>query len=175
MRSGSNNSQPNIIRPLAYPENVPKGEDAMAFWIFKCNPEKYRFAERASDPNPNITWTASQHTDEIGPGDTAFIWETGPNRGIRAVIQIESAPEMLPELPTEQSYWTEPDTDIRRRVLATLTHRGLNVSHLELRSIPGLEKLSVFHGFQQATNFRVTPEEGAILMRLIDPKWAGQA
>jgi hypothetical protein len=33
---------------------------------------------------------------------------------------------------------------------------------------PGLEDLSVFHGFQQQTNFPVTPEQGAILLRLVE-------
>jgi hypothetical protein len=28
---------------------------AMAFWIFKCNPDKYRLADRLADPNPKIT------------------------------------------------------------------------------------------------------------------------
>ena len=50
----------------------------MAYWIFKCNPEKYRLADRLADPNPTtLTWTVSRHRDEIGPGDTVFPSETG--------------------------------------------------------------------------------------------------
>ena len=50
------------------------------------------------------------------------------------------------------------------RVLAMIIDRDVNLSHTYLRSVPGLENLSVFHGFQQGTNFPVKSEEGAILM-----------
>jgi hypothetical protein len=53
------------------------------------------------------------------------------------------------------------------RVAGTLTHRNVNLLHNELREVDGLEELSVFTGFQQATNFPVTPEQGAILLRLV--------
>jgi len=38
----------------------------------------------------------------------------------------------------------------------------------ELKSMAGLEKLSVFSGFQQTTNFKVTDEEGKILLELAE-------
>jgi hypothetical protein len=139
----------------------------MAFWIFKCNPEKYRLAERLADPNPTLTWTVSRHQEEIGPGDTVFLWETGPNRGIRAVMRVEQAPRLMAELESEQTYWAERDTREQWRMLGSLTHRNVNLSHTDLRGVPGLENLSVFHGFQQHTNFPVTPAEGAILLRLV--------
>ena len=59
----------------------------MAFWIFKCNPEKYRLSERLADATPAISWRVTKYHDEIGPGDTVFIWETGPERGIRAFMR----------------------------------------------------------------------------------------
>ena len=52
--------------------------------------------------------------------------------------------------------------------MGTFTHRDVDVSGNVLRSVPGLENLSVFHGFQQTTNFPVTPAEGAILMRMVE-------
>lgn len=139
----------------------------MAFWIFKCNPAKYRLADRLADPNPTLTWTVSRHRDEIGSGDTVFLWETGPNRGIRAVMRVDKAPRLMAELESEQAYWAERDTQEQWRVMGSLTHRDVGLSHTDLRGVPGLENLSVFHGFQQQTNFPVTPEEGAILLRLV--------
>jgi hypothetical protein len=44
---------------------------------------------------------------------------------------------------------------------------NINLPHNELREIEGLEELSVFTGFQQATNFPVTPAQGEILSRLV--------
>lgn len=58
----------------------------MAFWIFKYNPAVYRLAERLADPNPTITWLVSRFKEEINAGDTAFLWMTGRNRCMRAVM-----------------------------------------------------------------------------------------
>ena len=139
----------------------------MAFWIFKCNPKKYCVADRLANPNSHRTWTVSRHRDQIGPGDTIFIWETGDDRGVRAVLRAESVPYDMPEIESEQPYWAERDTQTLCRVLATITDRDVNLSHTYLRSVPGLENPSVFHGFQQGTNFPVKPEEGSILLGLV--------
>jgi predicted RNA-binding protein with PUA-like domain len=140
----------------------------MAYWIFKCNPEKYHLADRLADPNPTMTWTINQHRSEIGPGDTVFLWVTGHNRGISAVMRVDEGPRLMTELESEQRYWAERDTQEQWRVMGTITHRDFNLSHTILREEPGLENLSVFHGFQQKTNFPVTPAEGTILLRLIE-------
>lgn len=139
----------------------------MAYWIFKYNPQLYRLADRLADPNPEVTWTVSRYRDQIAPGDTIFVWETGSNRGIRAVFRAEAVPQDMAELETEQPYWAQRDTAIRCRVLATIIERDVDLPHTALRTVPGLENLSVFHGFQQTTNFPVTPDEGAILLGLI--------
>lgn len=139
----------------------------MAYWIFKFNPEKYRLADRLADPNPLMTWTVTRYRDQVAPGDTVFLWETGPNRGIRAVLKIEEPPRDMPEWESEQVYWVEPDRDVRCRAVASITHRNIEVEHTLLKETPGLENLSVFHGFQQTSNFVVTPEEGRIIEGLI--------
>jgi predicted RNA-binding protein with PUA-like domain len=139
----------------------------MAFWIFKCNPERYRLADRLLDPNPTITWTVTRYRDEIGPGDTVFLWVTGRDRGIRAVMRVDEAPRLMRELESEQPYWAERDTQEQWRVVGILTHRNVNLAHTTLREVDGLEELSVFQGFQQQTNFPVTPNQGAILLQLI--------
>src|SRR5205807_2445612 len=111
---------------------------SMAFWIFKCNPDLYRLEDRLSDPNPTISWTVSRHREEIGPGDTVFLWVTGRNRGIRAIMRVDQAPREMPELESEQSYWAGRDTEEKWRVIGTLTHRDVNLSHTDLRGEPGL-------------------------------------
>ena len=73
----------------------------------------------------------------------------------------------MPELESEQPYWAERDTEVRCRVRATIINRDVNLPHTVLRSVPGLEDLSVFRGFQQGTNFPVTQRQGEILLGLI--------
>lgn len=105
--------------------------------------------------------------DEIKAGDIVFLWVTGPQRGIRAVMRVEKPPCLMPDRESEQVYWAERDTQEKFWVIGTLTHRHVNLPHHKLREIEGLENLSVFIGFQQTTNFPVTPAQGEILMRLI--------
>ena len=138
----------------------------MAFWIFKCNPDKYRLADRLADPNPTLTWTVSKFRDEIIAGDTVFLWVTGAQRGIQAVIRVDEPPRLMAEMENQQAYWAERDTQ-EFRIVGTLTHRDINLSGNELREVEGLADLSVFIGFQQATNFPVTPAQGEILSRLV--------
>ena len=139
----------------------------MNYWIFKVNPARYRINDRLRDPDPATTWLITRYAGEIAPGDLAFVWLTGPKRGICAVIQIDSYPRLMLEIDIERRYTVDLDTGERLRVNGTFLHRFACVSHMVLRQTPGLEKLSVFGGFQQATNFRVTRLEGEQLMRLV--------
>jgi hypothetical protein len=129
----------------------------MAYWIFTCNPNKYRLVDCLPDPNPTLIWNVSRFRDDIGPGDAVFLWVTGPPRGSRAVRRVDPASRFMAELVGEQAYWPERDTQEQRRVVGTLTHRDINLTHTALREVEGLEGLSVFHGFQRAANFPVTP------------------
>jgi 5-methylcytosine-specific restriction enzyme A len=140
----------------------------MAFWLFKYRPDRYRLADRMVDPNPVITWTVTRFRNDIRPGDTAFLWETGRRRGIRAVMRVDEPPRDMAELETEQAYWAAPDRDIHAHVVGTLIHRNIDLPVDRIRVVPGLEQLCVFHGIQQATNFAVTDAEGAILMALVE-------
>jgi hypothetical protein len=139
----------------------------MAFWIFKCDPKRYSLTDRMADPTPGISWLVTRYKKEIAPGDTVFLMESGPRRSIRAVMRVDAGPGEMGELEGEQAYWAERDTETRCRVLGTITHR-VDLPVEELKSVDGLQDLSIFHGVQQGTNFRVTDKEGEILMSLVE-------
>jgi hypothetical protein len=137
----------------------------MSYWIFKCDPKRYRLSDRVADPMNETTWLVTRYKNEITPGDTAFLMETGPQRCIRAVMRVDSSPREMAELEAEQQYWVERDTEARCRVTGTLTHRTeLPIS--ELQSIDSLQELSIFKGFQQGTNFRVSENEGRTILAM---------
>lgn len=142
----------------------------MKYWIFKTNPDNYRLDERLKDSEPKISWTVTRYRNEIQKGDIAFIWRAGPNRGICAVMRIDTDPAEMEELESEQEYRVERDVKIMWRVVGALTHRFNCISHQELRNIPDLENLSVFTGFPMGTNYKVTDEEGKILMELAEAR-----
>ena len=141
----------------------------MNYWIFKCNPKRYNIDLRlARNTEDQITWSANQYEKEIAAGDIAFIWRTGRKWGIYAVMQIEESPRKRADLESERRYYLDYDVGECMRVLGRLTHRLKGIHAKELKNTPGLENLSALYGFRQGTNFRVTPEEGRILMSLIE-------
>ncbi len=143
----------------------------MNHWIFQANPDRYRLQDRLCNPNPEISWRTSRYRDEIFPGDRAYVWQSGKNRGLCATLKVETAPEEMHELSSELRYAT--DRQIAApcwRVLATIESRFPIIPAAELRATPGLESLSIFGGFLQATNFRLTPQESKILDAIISAK-----
>jgi predicted RNA-binding protein with PUA-like domain len=141
----------------------------VSYWIFKANPERFGIEDRLKDARPQTTWLVTRYREEIKPGDVAFVWCGGREPGIRAVMRGESHPEVRDELEHERPYWVDSrDAKPRVRVLGAFIHRSALLASRRLKSVPGLEKLSVFHGWQQATNFRVKDAEGEILLRLIE-------
>lgn len=140
----------------------------MDYWIFKVSPNIYDIDRRLLDADPNTTWQVTRYKDRIHRGDLAFIWRAGEPRGLCAIMQIDSEPEEMEEIPVECPYYVIPDFEPRLRVRGRFTRRFRLISSKELREIPGLENLSVFHGFQMGTNFPVSQAEGEILLRVIE-------
>lgn len=133
----------------------------MNYWIFKANPILYDIDQQIRAGNNPRWWKVSRYRNEIKAGDSAFIWQTGTPRGIVATMDILSDPYYIPPSPTE-SYWSD-----LYRVDVWLTAHFTLLDAEFLKTLPGLGSMSTFHGYQAATNFRVTQSEGEILMRLI--------
>ena len=140
----------------------------MNFWIFKCNPTHYDFDKRMEDCEPKTTWQITRYADEIHSGDLAFIWKTGKDRGIYAVMAIDENPKEMEEFEHENRYNIPPDYGVKLRVAGRFVKRIKGIPSAELKDMKQLEQLSVFHGFQQGTNFKVTAEEGRIIMALVE-------
>lgn len=139
----------------------------MNYWIFKANPQYYRLDERLSDPEPRITWSVTRYKDLIRKGDLAFIWRTGTQRGICALMSITSYPEIMEEIESEKKYALRPDVGLSLKVKGVLSDRFKLITSKSLKEIPSLESMSVFYGFQQSTNFRITADEAATMLQLI--------
>lgn len=136
----------------------------MNYWIFKSNPQKYDIDSRLDDPNPEIHWRVSRYRKEIKAGDIAFIWRAGPPRGVIGAMRIESDPFFLPFDPNNPEWTGEYKVD--GRIILHIPTLDSNY----LKEVPGLENLSVFHGYQAATNFKVSHAEAEILITLMAPE-----
>jgi predicted RNA-binding protein with PUA-like domain len=133
----------------------------MNYWIFKANPDLYDVEEHIRDNNPPTAWKVSRYGKEMKAGDVGFIWRTGLQRGVIAIVELLSDPYYV-EVDPIQPYWSE-----KTRVDLRVTDHFPVLEAEFLKVIPGLGNLSTFHGFQAATNFRVTPAEGEIICKLI--------
>lgn len=140
----------------------------MNYWIFKGNPEKFHVDKRLDDLEPCTTWRVKQHQDEVQAGDIAFIWITGSKRGLRAVMEITSAPALMAELEAEEKYYIDLEKDPIVRVSGIFRKRFALISSQTLKSIPLLSGLSVFHSFTRMTNYKITKQEGDFLQQYID-------
>lgn len=133
----------------------------MSYWIFKTNPAIYPIDKRLLDPDPKEMWKVSRYRNEIKEGDIAFIWRAGIPRGIVAVAKVTSDPYFLKFDPTNHK-WTG-----QYKVNITFIKRIHIIESSFLKQIPGLENMSVFHGYQAIANFRLTDAEGKIIESLI--------
>ena len=142
----------------------------MNYWIFKGNPEKFHVEKRLddADPEPHTTWRVNQHQNEVQVGDIAFIWVTGSKRGIRAIMEVTSAPDLMAELESEEKYYIDLEKDPVMRVSGIFRKRFALISSKTLRSLPSLAGLSVFHSYTRMTNYKITKQEGEYLQQYID-------
>jgi len=135
----------------------------MNYWIFKCDPTKYKLDSRLADQESRTRWHISRYREKVQVGDIAFIWQTGKHRAIRATMRIDSLPEDVLELDTEQKYLETPNSSIECRVDATILRRDLDLSADKIRTIAGLEGLSALKAVP-AGIFEVTSAEATILL-----------
>lgn len=86
-----------------------------AAWIFQANPNLFDLAGAVASLK-ELVWEARQHADQIEPGHTAFLWQTGKGGGLLARGTILTAPAMIP-LPGRQ---TRRAGDVGSRTLRRL-------------------------------------------------------
>lgn len=139
----------------------------MAYWLFKYDPLKFNFKALAASRGRELNWRVTRFRKEMTPGDIVFVWCGGKTQAVVAWLRIIDSPKLMPESENDQRYWTSGrDTELRMRVVCTIEHCDRRIGRNVLRETPGLEGLCLFHGWQQATNFRVHAAEGEILMKL---------
>lgn len=97
----------------------------MATWIFQGNPETFDIDGYLAASNGVITWLAPKLTAEIKPGDTAYIWRSGAEKGLPAGIvaagSVLDQPSVQADDPISKPFWKSPDTGHAPRVKIRLS------------------------------------------------------
>jgi MoxR-like ATPase len=140
-------------------------------WIFQSNPTNYRLRDAVRELKED-TWLVTAHAEDIDAGQRVYIWESGPQGGIVAVVETVDRPSPRPESERGRRFMVDPTkfAGVRPRVLL----RFLQVvdpilSRERILSHPELANMSIFHQ-PQGTNFPVSPEEAEVLENLLIPE-----
>src|SRR5207302_352814 len=92
-----------------------------------------------------FTWTVNTHVDRIKVGDRVYMWRFGPEAGIVLVAEVEEAPSVRADLPSDRRYSLNPEKwegERRRALLRVLSAVDPALSRTELMS-KGLEHMAV--------------------------------
>jgi MoxR-like ATPase len=138
------------------------GGGTLRRWLFQANPEVFDLDEhlKTVSPGSEDSWSVTRYRNEIHPGDSIVLWLGGPRAGIRAVGEITDQP--VPRAHQEYTR-TSNEWSVRFRYTNIL---DAPVDRSVLRADPTLASIGVLRS-PQGTNFRITPEEWAALLRLL--------
>lgn len=137
------------------------------FWGLLANSRVYRVEDAIRELDVDA-WTVP--TGDIAKGDRIAIWRTRGTDGQRGVIALAEAlspPEVRPDPPQSAKYWTVPGShgqaDLRRILLRYVVPPRLPL-WLSPETAPILSPLSVSRG-QGTKAYRIAPEDW---WRLVD-------
>lgn len=154
-------------------EEQPPGKPAPAavapvgVWLFQANPSIYNIDLALSEVS-ETTWAVRQHKEEIREGDRVYIWRSGSDAGIVATGTVLTNPAISSEAE-DDPYTLKPEVlpagelKVRLRIDSQVAPA---LRRSTLREHPVLNDLEVIRS-TQATNFRVTPEQDAVLRSLV--------
>ncbi|MGK3964073.1 EVE domain-containing protein [Sorangium sp. So ce118] len=148
--------------PWAARERPPRS------WIFQGNPNKYD-VRGAARTLPELSWMVKQYKNEIRPGDTVFLWESGSEGGVVARATVLTRPQVLPQEPAEAAFHRDAtlqgdaELQVRLRVDARVDPP---VGRAQLKAHPTLSGCAIMR-MSQGTNFTLSDEEARSLAELV--------
>jgi hypothetical protein len=146
----------------------PERTEAGAF-LFNASPTFYDI-DAAVRELDEMNWSVKQYRFQIHAGDRAYIWKSGPDRGVIAVGRILTEPELLPE-QEGADFILDPEKfageDLRVRLsLDRVLEPPLSASSLKQHPVlSGLRILRIANN----TNYQLSEDEDAALQALIEP------
>jgi len=141
-----------------------------------CQPFPRRRSTRCDFARNDLADTPT-HAADIETGDRAFLWIAGSetNAGVVALAIVIAPAAEIPEdkseyrMPGFEDKYGPPRMRVRIRIGAPLK---FHLSRRTLKSVAGLEDLSILRQRPQGTVFRIVPEEEVILEDLCRPRLA---
>lgn len=148
----------------------------MAFWIFQTNERKSFWLTDAlaviGQHANKMTADVRQHVHEVHPGDTVYMWTTGPTGGIVAVAKVLTEPSAVEEEQWEFAFHVSPNPPNRvyphvRLEVVTIFPRP--IARKVVKATPDLKSMHILR-FARQTNYRLTADEVRAIKGLIEAK-----
>ena len=149
----------------------------MAFWIFRCNTDRFNLDAKLVHPDKRGIWQVNKHKKDVHAGDSAFIWQSrkrGKFSGIRAVCSIDSEPGYF-DASCDVPFGTGKG-ELEPGPFVKITYTDSDVHVAEDRIRGALPNLSTLRRPWDGTNFDVKPDEAQVILKMIaDSKSKGPA
>ncbi|MEX1254606.1 MAG: EVE domain-containing protein [Dehalococcoidia bacterium] len=133
--------------------------------MLQANPKTFNL-NRALQAYKEVTWLVQAHASRIKPGDTAFIWRSGPEGGIVAVAEVLTVPQEFPaNPPAHKGFYRDPTKfeGLRQRVRIRITDvLDEPIYRKDLKTHPLLSDLAILSS-PEGTNRAVTERQASAL------------
>jgi hypothetical protein len=136
-------------------------------FLFQANPRYYDIASAVRTLR-EMNWTTVQYKNEIEPGDRVYIWQSGTDGGVIAEGTVLTGPKMERE-QEGQEFVLDPGKFAGEQLRVRLSIDRVLAEPIRrdfLQGHPELQKLGILR-FPNATNFKVSGEEDAVLQSLM--------
>jgi hypothetical protein len=143
------------------------------YWLLCCDPKQYPLDDRLRDPNPRMTWRVTRYHDDMAAGDLAFVWLTGADRGVCAVMHVISSAEVVDHTDPSDVDCVDVEIGPIYVIEAALVARGFFLSVHSLRDEPVLSEMSIFSETQHATEYHLSRMEALRVLELAAAAMSG--
>ncbi len=130
-------------------------------WIFQANPDRFDIDGFLKQAAGQMSWLVARYKDEIGVGDTVYLWRSGKDAGIVAEAVVTGPVESLLVDPEALPFWiggdagSEPSPRVHMTPKRVANRREV-IQRSWLKEDNELRDLSIIK-MPTGTNFPVAP------------------
>ncbi|MFN4014231.1 MAG: EVE domain-containing protein [Reyranella sp.] len=130
-------------------------------WIFQCNPDRFDIDGYLTQNVGQLSWLVARYKDDIGVGDTVYLWRSGEDAGIVSEAEVIGPVETRLDDPEAQPFWIGGDAGLEpsprvRMALKRVANRREVIQRSWLKEDHQLRDLSIIK-MPTGTNFPVAP------------------
>ncbi len=81
-------------------------------WIFQCNPDRFDIDGFLKQNVGHLSWLVARYKDDIGIGDTVYLWRSGEDAGIVGEAEVIGPVETRLDDPEAMPFWIGGDAGL---------------------------------------------------------------